>query len=80
MYVTGFASINQENFTGSWSITIGDVFSNTVYYIFHAVHWSSGTNQNSGIGFTLTWYPMFLLSLPSMFYADSEIRGENHVV
>ena len=65
--MTGFASINQANFIGSWSITIGDVFSNIVYYIFHAVHWSSGLHQKYGIGFTLVRYPMSLLSLPSMF-------------
>ena len=33
-----FFIINQAHFTGSWSITIGDVFPNYVYYIFMLFH------------------------------------------
>ena len=77
VHVTGFASINQVDFTGSWSIIMGDVSLITLfYYIFHVFHWSSGTHQKSGIGYTLAWYPMFLLSLPLMFSVDSESKGK----
>ena len=36
-----FCIINQAHFTGSWSITIGDIFLN-LFITFHAVHWSFG--------------------------------------
>ena len=70
VYVTSFASINQENFTGSWSITTSDVSLFVSFiYIFILFIGLLGSHQNIGIGFTLVRYPIFLLSLPLMFYA-----------
>ena len=45
-----------------------------MFFISFAMH------QKSGMGFTLAWYPMFLLSLPLMFSVDSEIWGQTLVV
>ena len=75
--MTVFASINQAHFFGSWSITTGDVSLILSFnYIFMLFIGLLGSHQNIGIGFTLVRYPMFMLSLPLMFSADSESKSK----